>query len=371
MMKLSKEAYTNINSLQRGGGGMPAPPQGGQLDLQSLTPEMVIELQQSGVPPEQLASMAMEQGQPVPPAVQMVLQETSRLNPQQQIPMQQQGPPPQQGPSKAKGYPAQMDLKTYAEYSKAEKAERKNKPQKRASLYGYVFSDLLREDIVRDMKRTQGSFLVGVNLTNLFKEFRRVITSDKTLKEMENQKKEKGKDDSDEIFRKVGEFVDVDYDKILEKKLGYRNDSDVPLLPEMKLDRTSTFDQIIDESKHYADIGYKGKITPYGLLIMTRLLYKYKKNTAQWLRVATVLELIYKYLSNGQSKQNFFNNKDEIPILSLMDLEEFYNTDHIFMTENELNAFKKNLEYYKYDIEKHIEKRIDKISNVVENLNKK
>jgi hypothetical protein len=276
-----------------------------------------------------------------------------------------------QKPSNLDKYPAMMGLSEYKKYQKDAELEQRNKPQKRASTYGYVFSDLLREDIMREMKRTQGSFLIGVNLSNLFKEFRKIINPDKTLKELENEKAEKNKDDSDEIFRKVGEYVDVDFDKILEKKMGYRNDSDTPLLPELKLERTSTFDQIIDESKKYADIGYKGKITPYGLLMMTRMLFKYKKNNAQWVRVATVLELIYKYLGGGQSKQNFFNNKTEIPILSLMDLEEFYNTDHIFMTQKELLEFKKNLEYYKYDITKTIEKRMGIAGDIVENLSNK
>jgi hypothetical protein len=57
--------------------------------------------------------------------------------------------------------------------------------------------------------------------------------------------------------------------------------------------------------------------------------------------------------------------------MSLMDLEEFYNTDHIFMTQKELLEFKKNLEYYKYDITKTIEKRMGIAGDVVENLSDK
>jgi hypothetical protein len=41
---------------------------------------------------------------------------------------------------------------------------------------------------------------------------------------------------------------------------------------------------------------------------MTRMLYKYRKNNAQWFRVATVLELIYKYLGIGQQRAAFFKN---------------------------------------------------------------
>ena len=104
--------------------------------------------------------------------------------------------------------------------------------------------------------------------------------------------------------------------------------------------------------KKYSNIsGFNGKITPFVLVMMTRMLFKYKKTNAQWIRVATILELIYKYLGNGLSRNNFFINSNssrvEIPIMALMDLEEFYNTDHIFMSEKELINFKKDLDFYK------------------------
>ena len=131
--------------------------------------------------------------------------------------------------------------------------------------------------------------------------------------------------------------------------MGFRG-SDMQLLPENKLTNYSTFYEIIDESKKYAtSSGFDNKITPYGLLVMTRMLYKYRKSNAQWFRVATILELIYKYLGLNQPREGFFNTKYEIPIYSLMDLEEFYNTDHIFMTDKELTKFKSDLNFYKYD----------------------
>ena len=125
--------------------------------------------------------------------------------------------------------------------------------------------------------------------------------------------------------------------------------SDVPLLPEKKLTNYSTFYEIIDESKKYSDRGFYGKITPYSLLIMTRMLYKYRNNNSQWFRVATVLELIYKYFGGSMSREQYFKSNNEITIRALMDLEEFYNTDHIFMSETEMIKFKAELEFYKYD----------------------
>jgi len=47
--------------------------------------------------------------------------------------------------------------------------------------------------------------------------------------------------------------------------------------------------------------------------------------------------------------------------MALMDLEEFYNTDHIFMSEKELQKFKKDLNFYKYDISIDIYKKISEI----------
>jgi hypothetical protein len=91
------------------------------------------------------------------------------------------------------------------------------------------------------------------------------------------------------------------------------------------------------------------------------MLFKYKKSNAQWIRVATILELIFKYLGMNQTRDYFFKSNVEIPIMSLMELEEFYNTDHIFMTENELTQFKKDLKFYKYDRKVDVKMKIDEL----------
>ena len=144
--------------------------------------------------------------------------------------------------------------------------------------------------------------------------------------------------------------------------MGFRG-TDIPLIPEKELTDYSTFYEILNESKKYSDRGFNGKITPLGLLIMTRMLYKYRSSNAQWFRVATVLELIYKYLGNSMQREQYFKTNNEIPIMSLMELEEFYNTDHIFMSEKELNKFKSDLEFYKYDKNIDIKKQIMKLQS--------
>jgi hypothetical protein len=338
---------------KRYGGGGDAP-----LDLQNLSQQDVEALMQQGIMPEQIAQLAQEQGQPIPPIIQQMMGKEGAMPPDM---MQQQqdigGQPPL--PDKTYKFPAMMDLPTYAAYKDVDKEEQRENKLKfgahKPNVFGYVFSDLISEEILRDMKRTQGGFLIGVNLSNLFNEFRDIV---------KNKEQKKGNmkkiTDSEDIFKRVGEYVNVDFEKILDRKMGYRG-SDIPLLPEQELTENSSFYEVIDESKKYADTGYGGKISPFGLLIMTRMLYKYRKNNAQWIRVATILELIYKYFGNKQARVEFFKNRDEIPVLSLMDLEEFYNTDHIFMTEEELHKFKTDLDFYKYDPKIDIRKQIQEL----------
>ena len=341
MNKIKKTKTKNMK-----GGGGPA------MDLQSLTSEDLQSLIDQGILPEQIAEIAKEQGQPVPPLIEAMLQQGQPQAQDMGGIVQEQQVQPQASPqSKTGQFPAMMDVTTYGKYKDVEKAEKKNRiSAHKPSVFGYVFSDLISEELLNDMKRTQGSFFVGVNLSNLFNEFRDMVATDnKNAKSKIGIVTPLGKKDSDAIFKRVGEWVDVDYDKILDNKMGFRG-SDVPLLPENELSDYSTFIEVIDESKKYANIsGYDGKITPYGLLVMTRMLFKYKKTNAQWIRVATILELIYKYLGNNQPKEIFFKSNEEIPIMSLIELEEFYNTDHIFMTEKELTDFKKKLQFYKYD----------------------
>ena len=348
-----------------------------QLDLQSLTEEQIGELVGQGITLDQIAQIAQEQGQPVPPIVQAMLdQQLQQGGPPQGPPQGQmeqgppqgqmeQGPPPKEMPSKSSKFPSMMTVNEYGKYKNLVKEEKKKiEPQShKPNVYGYTFSPLISEEIIKDMKRTQGSFLVGVNISNLFNTFRDMIV-DNEKKGYKHKNKKMLKSNPDSIFNQVGEWVDVDFETILDKKLGYRG-SDIPLLPEKQLSDYSTFHEILTESKKYSARGFNGKITPLGLLIMTRMLYKYRNSNAQWFRVATVLELIYKYLGGSLKRNQYFKNNDEISIMALMDLEEFYNTDHIFMSQEELTKFKSDLDFYKYDKDIDIKKEIKKIQKKV------
>jgi hypothetical protein len=350
-----------------------APPAEGALDLQSLTEQQVGELLGQGITLDQIAQIAAEQGQPVPPIVQAMMQQQMQGLPEQQQQMMMQanqgqgqlmGPPQPPMPSKSNKFPTMMSVNEYKNYQNVLKEEKKATQEHKPNVYGYTFSPLISEQLIKDMKRTQGSFFVGVNISNLLNTFRDMIvdTEKKGYKPKTTSKMLKSNPDS--IFNKIGEWVDVDFENILDKKMGFRG-SDIPLLPEKQLTDYSTFYEILAESKKYSDRGFNGKITPYGLLIMTRMLYKYRNSNSQWFRVATVLELIFKYLGGSISREAYFKNNDEISLMSLMDLEEFYNTDHIFMTEPELIKFKSDLDFYKYDKNINVKKEIEKIQKKV------
>ena len=367
MNNMNKQ-YNMNNKKHNGGGGENAP-----VDYQQLTQQDIEGLMKQGVMPEQIAELAKEQGQPVPPIIQQML--SSNLN-SMPAPSITNTPIPTNSSNANKvresdKFPATMGVSEYENYKKVSNNEQNNKKTKIGSnnnnKNGYFFSDLISEKNLRNMKRTQGSFLVGVNLNNLFNEFTSISkqlnntgngSNNKTKKN--NSKKANVFIDSETIFKNIGEYVNVDFDKILDKKMGFRGSS-TQLLPELTLTNNSTFYDVVNESVKYADTGYGSNITPFGLLIMTRMLYKYRKNNSQWIRVATILELIYKYFGDNQTREDFFKNRDDISMLSLIELEEFYNTDHIFMSEDELISFKKDLNFYKYDSKIDIKKKLNEL----------
>ena len=343
-----------------------------KLNLQDITEQQLNELLQQGITLDQIAQIAQEQGEPIPPLVASMMEQqgigisNSAAAPQPGQGQPGQGQPGQRQPLKSKKYPTMMNSTEYKAYQdtvkKEEEAKAKQTQSQKTNIYGYVFSPLLSEELMKDMKRTQGSFFVGVNIANLMNTFRDMIVDSE--KKAYKPKSKLLKSNPDSIFNKIGEWVDVDFNTILDKKMGERG-SDVPLLPEKRLTEYSTFYEILSESKKYSDRGFNGKITPYSLLIMTRMLFKYRNNNAQWIRVATVLELIYKYLGDYVSREKYFKNNDEISVRSLMELEEFYNTDHIFMSKSEIKKFKETLNFYKYDKNTDVKKQIAKIQTKI------
>ena len=114
---------------------------------------------------------------------------------------------------------------------------------------------------------------VGVNINNLFNEFKSISKQLNNTGNGKNNKTKKNNSmkanvfiDSEKIFKNIGEYVNVDFDNILDKKMGFRG-SATPLLPELTLKNNSTFYDVINESVKYADTGYGSNITPFFYLV--------------------------------------------------------------------------------------------------------
>jgi cell fate (sporulation/competence/biofilm development) regulator YmcA (YheA/YmcA/DUF963 family) len=65
------------------------------------------------------------------------------------------------------------------------------------------------------------------------------------------------------------------------------------------------------------------------------------------------------------SRDQYFKTNGEIQLFSLMELEEFYNTDHIFMSKSQIKKFKETLNFYKYDKNSDVKKQIEKIQKKI------
>ena len=183
----------------------------------------------------------------------------------------------------------------------------------------------------------QGLFLPGFDFTNFLDYTNYQLRNDKDT-ELEDLK-------TIDIF---GEDVDVNHDDVFSNKMGYRDYKiDNTLKPEVALSELASFNDIITEAKKYTS--HKKKyVTLYGLYNMVVILSKYKKSEAQWLRVASLLEIMHKYKGGSVSKNDFFNSQMRLDTDVLNAMEEFWKTDHIFMTDKEIDEFKQSLEYYRH-----------------------
>ena len=185
---------------------------------------------------------------------------------------------------------------------------------------------------------TQGLYLPGFDFTNFL--------------DYTNYKFKKDNSDASEEDLKTidifGEDVNISYDDVVNKKLGYRDYRiDNTLKPEIALTELASFNDIITEAKKYTSQKRK-YVTMYGLYNMVIILSKYKKSEAQWLRVASLLEITHKYKGGNISRGDFFNSQLRLDMDTLNAMEEFWKTDHIFMTDQELEKFKNDLEFYRH-----------------------
>ena len=209
-------------------------------------------------------------------------------------------------------------------------------------VHEYMFSPLLSEQMKAEKNAIAGSYLVGVNPLKFYDQVKKIIQGKKNNSNMNN------------TLQSLGNWVDRNkqYDLTQIKDMGYRNDSGIVLKVEDVLTRESSFKDIVTESKKYSSISKQGKITARGLIKMVRLLDKFKKEESQWLRVATAIEIIFENLGLKNSREKFFKSERIIPEHVIFEIEEFFNTNHIFMTRDEIKEFKDKLSFYRITNEK-------------------
>ena len=228
-----------------------------------------------------------------------------------------------------------VDLEDFLQGRRQLKREEFKKLQKEQ---GFYFSNVMEEYMLKERRKHEGLHFLGVNLNALLDLSRTPLKTDTDPLE------------SGKSFQLIGEYVDMDkeYDTVLKDKVGLRLGPDRVVKPEDKFYQDSSFDDILEESKNYTGLNKK-YISPKTLLSMVRILHKYKKTEIQWLRVATAVEIIYIYLKNeGESRDGFFKSDNKLKGKSLLELEEFFKTDHLFMTLKDLKEFKNDLQYYKF-----------------------
>ena len=187
--------------------------QGGQLNLQELNEQQINELLGQGITLDQIAQIAAEQGQPIPPLVQSMMAQQTQTLPEQQAMMNQQGMDPNAAPasspvmpSKSSKFPTMMSVNEYNKYQNVVKEEKNKKDtqEHKPNVYGYTFSPLLSEELIQDMKRTQGSFFVGVNIANLLNTFRDMVVDSEKKPYKPKTSSKKLKSNQDSIFNKIG-----------------------------------------------------------------------------------------------------------------------------------------------------------------------
>lgn len=239
-------------------------------------------------------------------------------------------------------------------FLKARKAMKRAEFKELQDKMGFYFSDALDEQVLYQQRANEGMFLLGTNLAELLDLFRQSIFEKDTPQYAADGKTllpRLPKTDilgSGRSYELIGEYVDMDkeYDKLMRDIVGLRLGPEKVLKPEDTLTPTSQFDNIIDEGAKYTGTSSKF-ISPNALFNMVRILDKYKTEATQWLRAATVLEIIYSYMSNGEPREVFFKSTKPLDRNAILELDEFFRTDHLFMSLTELLNLKNTLEFYR------------------------
>ena len=246
------------------------------------------------------------------------------------------------------GEPIDLDV-----FLKARKAAKNREFKRLQQEQGFYFSDAMNDAVIHEMRANEGYYLIGVNFNALFDLFNYSFNHEgEPLYDDEGNPVGVPEGDvlkDGDSMALIGEWIDKgrEYDKLLQDKVGLRLDAGTVLKPEDKLNEKSPFKEIIIEGRRYTGISRK-YLNPAALYNMVRILDKYKKNEVQWLRTATAIEIVYKYMGRGASRQTFFASRAPLDEAAILELDEFFKTDHLFMTLAEITRLKSELEFYRF-----------------------
>lgn len=239
------------------------------------------------------------------------------------------------------------------EFLKARKATKAREFKRLQQEQGFYFSDAMNDAVLHEMRANEGYYLIGVNFNALFDLFNYSFNhSGEPLYDEDGNPVGVPEGDvlkDGDSMALIGEWIDKgrEYDKLLKDKVGLRMDPSTVLKPEDILDEKSRFKDIMIEGRRYTGMSRK-YLNPAALYNMVRILNKYKRNEVQWLRTATAVEIVYKYMSRGASRQTFFASRAPLDETAIMELDEFFKTDHLFMTLAEITRLKADLEFYRF-----------------------
>jgi hypothetical protein len=179
-----------------------------------------------------------------------------------------------------------------------------------------TMSSIMKHIEQQGKERTDGYYIIGVNIPAVLNYLFKNTSSDNTNSNNSYKKR----------FRKLGEYYNVNPDEI-----DYLKPRMIEKSKQLadSINNDTQLDNIAGLSKEY---NTSGNITPTGLLKMTRLLFQTKKDEKQWLRVVELMELIFNNIGKYQdlTREEFFNQKTPIGLDLITELEEIYNTQHIF-----------------------------------------
>jgi hypothetical protein len=248
------------------------------------------------------------------------------------------------------GVTAPIDLDEFLKARKATKAREFKRLQQEQ---GFYFSDAMNNAVLHEMRANEGYYLIGVNFNALFDLFNYSFnTPGEPIYDEDGNPVGVPEGDilkDGDSMALIGEWIDKgrEYDKLLKDKVGLRLDPSTVLKPEDILDEKSRFKDIMVEGRRYTGMSRK-YLNPTALYNMVRILDKYKHNEVQWLRTATAVEIVYKYMSRGASRQTFFASRAPLDEAAIMELDEFFKTDHLFMTLAEITRLKSDLDFYRF-----------------------